>query len=112
MKKLTIVWTLVLIMIVGGLTYFGLQIKKNNPDNIKEKAFLEEAKKYLGLYPGLYPSNGGKTIIKYEDMKADGYNKSLESECTGYVVVKSVSIGFEYEAYVKCPDYTTDGYQE
>ena len=61
------------------------------------------SKSYLSYY---------SAIINYEDMRADGYDKSLDKECSGYVVVKSVSISFEYKAYIKCPNYTTKGYQE
>ncbi len=112
MKKITIVWTIVLIIIVAGLTVIGLKIKNDNATNFMEDALVEQAEKYLGLYPGLFPPRGESITLKSEKLASDGYDAKLEENCTGYVTVDNTNSGFKYKAYIKCPDYTTKGYEE
>ncbi len=110
MKKFTIIWTLTLILIVGGLTVIGLNIKKENIGNISEKSLIEQAKKYLGLYTSLYPTKGSTLKLEGEKLKDEGYDPKLEKDCIGYVIISNEDMGFQYKAYVSCPDYVTEGY--
>lgn len=110
MKKITIVWTITLVIIVGGLTFIGFQIKKDNVNNFMEDALKEQAEKYFGLYPGLFPTLGNSKKITYEELKDNDHDPKLESGCTGYVIVENKNSGFDYKAYVSCPNYTTEGY--
>ncbi len=110
MKKLTIVWTITLVLIVGGLTVFGLNMKKNNIGEISEESLVTQVKKYLGLYTAQHPTNGGEKKFTADQLKEDGYDPELSDECSGYVIVKAESMGYSYKAYVKCPDYVTKGY--
>lgn len=110
MKKLTIVWTITLLAIMGGLTAYGFMFKKANLGNINEEALVNQAEKYLGTYPGLFPMKGQSTTITSEKLKDEGFDPKLENECVGYVIVESKDMGFTYNAYVKCDDYITEGY--
>lgn len=110
MKKITIVWTITLLIIVGGLTVIGLQIKKENIQNIMEESLVEQAEKYFGLYPGLFPTLNNSKKMSAEELKSNGYDANLEKDCDGYVVVTNKNNGYEYKGYVKCPDYMTEGY--
>lgn len=112
MKKITIVWTIVLVLIVGGLTFVGYQIKKNNVDNIMEKSLVTQTEKYLGLYPSLYPTKGNTIKLTYEELKDNGYDANLNEDCNGYVIIENASMGYKYKAYVKCSNYVTKGYEE
>lgn len=110
MKKITIIWTVTLLVVVTGLTIFGLKIKKDNVGNFSEDALVEQTKKYLGTYPALYPTKGNELRLSGEKLKDEGYNPELEKDCVGYVIIKNTDMGFKYEPYVKCPDYITKGY--
>ena len=110
MKKIAIIWTIVIVTIVGGLTIFGLNFKKDKLGELSEEALVEQSKKYLGLYPALYPTKGEQIVLSDEKLKDEGYDPKLEGDCIGYIVVKSTDMGFKYEPYVKCPNYTTNGY--
>lgn len=111
MKKMTIVWTLTLLVVVGSLTTFGFKLKKEKGSNIMEKSLVTQAEKYMGLYPGLFPTKGNSFTVGADELKQDGYDAKLDSGCDGYVVITNESSGFKYNAYVKCPDYMTDGYE-
>ena len=112
MKKITIVWTIILIMIITGLTIIGFKIKADNIDNIMEESIIKQTEKYFGLYPSLYPSKGNSKTMKVEELINNGYDPELEEGCTGYVTITNGDMGFKYDAYIKCPDYTTKGYDE
>lgn len=110
MKRIAIVWTITLIVIVAGLTVIGLKIKKDNVGNLSEDALVEQTKKYLGLYTGLYPLKGESLTLTNQKLKDEGYDANLDKECDGYVVIENKDMGFTYKAYVSCPDYETEGY--
>ena len=113
MKRITIVWTITLVIIVVGLTAIGFKIKADNIDNIMEKAILEEARSYLNYYTGSYPEKGETTRLENAELKEKGYDAKLDEEdCTGYVIITNEESGFKYKPYVKCPNYTTEGYEE
>ena len=112
MKKITIIWTITLVLIVSGLTFIGFQIKKDNINNFMEDALVEQAEKYFGLYPGLYPTLGNSKKITSEELKDHDHDPKLEENCRGYVVVENKNSGFEYRPYVSCPNYKTKGYSE
>ncbi len=112
MKKITIVWTITLLIIVGGLTIIGLKIKNDNKSNFMEDELVTQTEKYMGLYPNLYPTLGNKVKFTSEKLKEEGYDAKLEDDCVGYVEVENINTGFKYKAYIKCSDYTTKGYSE
>ncbi len=112
MKKITIVWTIILIVIVAGLTFIGFKIKSENKDNVLEKALITQSEKYFGLYMSKYPKLNESVRITYEELKEEGYDAELGLNCTGYVVVENKNGVYDYKAYVSCPNYTTEGYSE
>ena len=112
MKKITIVWTITLIIIIGGLTAIGFKIKEDKIDNIMEKSLVEQTEKYLGLYTNLYPTLGNSTKITYNELLEKEYDPGLEEGCTGYVLVKNSNMGFTDKGFIKCPEYMTEGYEE
>ncbi len=112
MKKIAIIWSISIVIIVGGLTIYGLFYKKNNIGNLSEEALVKQAEKYLGTYPAKFPLKGDLIKLTNEFLKDEGYNAELETDCSGYVVVKNEDMGYKYNAYVKCPDYVTKGYSQ
>lgn len=112
MKKIMIVWTIVLIIIVGGLTFLGFKMKEKNIYDVLESSLVEQGKKYLGLYPGLYPSSGKTLRITNEELIEDGYDPKLEKDCVGYLEVTASQVGYDYKGFINCPDYKTEGFEE
>lgn len=111
MKKIIIVWTIILIIIISGLTFFGLKIKKNVINELMEKELVTQSKNYLEHNTNLYPSLNNYIKIQVGELIEKGYNPKLEKGCTGYIIVKNETSGYEYSSYLKCPDYTTKGYE-
>ena len=111
MRKITIAWTIILITIVAGLTILGFRIKDDHVSNIMEESLTKSCEKYLNLYVSKYPKLGSSTKITSEELINAGYNPNLNDNCIGYVIVKNTNMGFKFNSYVKCPDYTTEGYE-
>lgn len=112
MKKITIVWTIVLVIVVAGLTCIGLKVKEDNKSNIMEESLEKQAQKYFGLYPSLFPVRGEEKRMSADELKTKGYDAKLDEGCTGYVRVTNENSGYKYYGYIKCSDYTTKGYEE
>lgn len=111
MKKMTIIWTITLVLVVGGMTAFGFYLKSHNVDNIMEDSLVKQAEKYMNYYVGLFPEKGKTFRLDVNDLRDEGYDTGLEKDCVGYVIVSNENMGFRYKAYIKCPNYTTEGYE-
>ena len=111
MKKIMIVWAFIAVVLVGGLTYLGLNIKKQNEPYKNLEAQLEkQAIALVGEKPSLLKSNSKLTI---EDLKNNGYeiNSIINGDvCDGYVLISQNLNFYKYESYIKCPNYMTKGY--
>ena len=127
MKKMYLAW----ILIVGGLILSLVEINnielithpmcKNNIDTIKntnrkykalESDMKEQANAYI-IRNKVDLSNGES--IKFDDniLEKAGFLKTMQVEndkCTGYVDVKRKTSGYDFKAYIKCTNYTTEGY--
>lgn len=85
---------------------------KNKVYSEKEQEMERVVAKYLGQYIEEYPSRGSKKIIM-DDIINKGYNIDMNvgnESCKGYVIVEKVSIAYEYDAFMKCDNYMTNGY--
>ena len=104
-KSFFIVWGVIVVSIVGILTYLGLVIKnnlKNYQQLESELALLSE--KYVEEND-FKLNDGDISIILSEDLTSD--LKYKDDVCVGYVEV-SVDNGYKYKAYIKCDNYETD----
>ena len=107
MRRLSIVWGLMLFLIVGLLTTFGIIYNnKNKLYKDMEKSLVAASKKYVDQSFS-YPEEGKELQITYTTLKDSGFNKK---ECDGYVIVKKKSGVYNYKGYVKCPEYQTKNY--
>ncbi len=122
---------LVCLVVVGaGLRYLGLldeDFHIANPNNKEEekvtnyvsleKEAVEKTKEYIKKY---YDNNLGLDTlnIKISQLVENGYLKDYlrdanNKKCSGYVAVyKNDQNNIEYIPYIKCPEYTTNGYEE
>ena len=115
MKKLSVVWGILLILIFGMLTTFGvLYTKKIRPYKDMENMLADLTKKYVEIEFS-YPQNGEELIITLEQLKEKSLLEELKHNdevCDGYATIKKSKGVYEYKGYVKCSDYKTKGYQE
>lgn len=112
MRKITIAWTLLLIVIFAGLTLIGFRIKKETINTLMEEEIIKQAEKYLGLYTREFPTLGNEKKITVDELIEKGYDPKLESDCNGYVIIKNTEMGYKYHSYIKCPNYMTKNYQK
>lgn len=113
MKKITITMVIVAFLLVGTLTFIGLNFSKNIE---KYKVLEEDLKEYASMYLSINNINiglGENIIIKSDTLIEYNIIKDLkvkDDECTGYVIATKTNKSFKYESYVKCNDYTTKNY--
>ena len=113
MHTLSIMWGLLIIIIIVGLTGIGFVYKEKSKvykeleNTLKEKTlnYVEKNAMY----------NGSDLKITEDDLIKENIIESLkinDSECQGYVLVKKIREHYEYEPYIKCEKYTTKGYDK
>ncbi len=115
-KILLVVWAIIVIVLVGLLTLMGFMLKNNKEEYLEMEEELREAAQKYVLDNGYYPENGGELKLSSEDLYEAAYldHDDLENNgdtCQGYVVIYTENI-VKYKAYIKCKNYTTNGYQE
>ena len=115
MKKKSLLFIGIVILFLGIVVFFAYDlIFKDKEYKVLENNMENVVSKYLGQYFGEYPESGEKKI-NIIDVINKGYNINMkvnEDVCDGYVVVKKVSIAYEYNGYIKCTNYTTKGYNK
>lgn len=111
MKKIIIVWTIILVCIVSGLTYFGLRVKENTIYELMEKEIVKQAKKYINTIE-IKPELNQLKIVEVDELKSSGFDPKLESDCIGYVIITNTNDGYKYDPYIKCEKYTTKDYTD
>ncbi len=113
-SRLTIIWAILLLIIVGLLTCFGFMYKsKTKVYKELENNLVEAAKKYVDAQ-FLYPMNGETLKVDSNSLIEGKYLENLKSannSCTGYVNVKLDGSIYKYKGYVDCDVYTTKGYE-
>lgn len=112
MKKILIIWSIIAVVLVGALTFIGFMIKKENAPYKKLEEELEKsAIALVGEKPAIL-SDGN--ILDMNTFKNNGYNINMtvgSDLCDGYVFVNKVMGFYQYESFIKCKNYTTNGYK-
>ena len=112
MKKILITWIIISLILVGGLTYLGINIKLKNKDYYQlEDKLREAAQDYYAQYPNELPANN--KIITVERLIITNFLNELKYKgetCNGYVIVKKNYLSHKYLSYLKCPNYQTKKY--
>lgn len=115
MKKMYAAWILIVGGLVLSLIVIGLNIGAENRDYVAlENDLKESASVYIKTNE--IDLNVGEAI-KLDDNILKKANLVTElkvnnDECSGYVKVKRNTTNYEYNAYIKCGKYTTEGYVE
>ena len=100
-----------MVALVGGITAICLYLKSHNANNILENLTVEQAEKYYGQYPGLLPKVGKSKVMTVNELKNNGYTPEI-GDCDGYVVITNKTGVSKYKAYLKCKNYTSEGFDE
>ena len=112
MKKMTIAWTITMILIFGSLTAFGLMYKSKRINSIMEESILNKTKEYTKKFSALLPVENETIKITVESLIEEGFNPQLEKGCRGYAIITQKDEEYSYKSFIKCPDYKTEGYEE
>lgn len=119
MKKnniLFVIWGVIVIILVGLLTAMGFMLKGKNEKYEKVEERLKEATSSYVDHNFLYPEDNEKLKILSKDLIDNDFLKLEELKvdndvCTGYVILTKDMV-YEYDAFIKCNNYTTKGYQK
>lgn len=115
MKRISIVWGLLLVLIVIGLTAVGFLYKSKSSDYKKlESELVNLAEKYVEA-KFLYPEGNESLKITLDELKEEGYLQELkkdEDTCDGYVILSHKDFAYDYKGYIKCSKYTTKDYKK
>ena len=111
MKKIMIIWGVVAVILVAGLTTLGFKIKaQNKPYRDLEQELEKQAIALIGEKPSL----AGIKKVTLEDFANNNYEINMNvnnDKCDGYVMVEQSMSFYKYTAYIKCGKYTTHGYK-
>lgn len=114
LKRISIIWGLLLFVIFAALTFFALQWKaKTGPYFDLEKTMVSKTKSYYEM-ENSYPVKGEMKIIKFEDLKNANMMDELkvkDDNCEGFVKVENTGV-IDYKAFIKCEGYTTKDYDK
>lgn len=112
MKRLSIVWGILAVLIFGALTAYGFFFIKQREDYKKLEEEIENLAHNKIEQEGLYDEvkKKGEMTFKTDELTDDDLEAKGE-KCTGYVVVKYDSI-YEYEGFIECENYKTSGYDK
>ncbi len=113
MKKVMVMWFLLVILIFGVLTVFGFKYLKVKDYKNYEKNLKSVARRYMGEHVGEYPETGDLLYLNESELTQYNQNKiEIENDaCIGFVVIQKGSAGYKYKSYIKCNKYTTKNYE-
>ena len=118
MKKITILWIILIILLLSVLLFIGINVsKRTKPYTSLENTIVENMKVYYGHEENLkkLPEKNKISKINIEELNNFGIKTTLEvngENCEGYGIVKGKSIGFTYKSFIKCENYTTSDYEK
>ena len=112
LKKISIIWGLMLILVFGTMTTFSLMWKKKNQGykNL-EKELVTKVEGYFEQ-EHKYPTGIEVVTIDLKELQEHDIIQELKYNddiCNGYVDVSN-DIVIKYKAYIKCNKYQTKGY--
>lgn len=115
MKKIYIVWALIIVVMLSLVLYFGFNFSNKNKEYKElEEEILVNAEKYLGANLNEYPTTGSNKVLisKIINYGIDIDLSVNDDMCDGYILITREQMGYDTKVFVKCNNYTTDGYEE
>lgn len=115
MKKISVVWGIILFLMVAFLTAIGFLYKHKASEYKKlEENLVNAAEKYVE-FKFLYPDEKQSIKISLEEMQNAEFIEELKKDddvCDGYVILEHDGFVYQYKGYVSCSKYTTKGYEK
>lgn len=108
MKKLAVVWGITMIMVFGGLTFFGFKYQEIKEYKKLETKMEDYAKKYIEVKKDFELRRGEEYKVSLDELKAFRPKISFnikDDTCKGEVIVKRTFLGYYYNAELKCQKY-------
>ncbi len=113
MHTIGIVWGVIFIIVLGGLTIMGFVYKnKVVPYKELEQKLKDIAIQYVEKKVGYSDSD---MKVTGEELVEEGLIEELkvnDSSCEGYVMLKKVQEHYEQNSFIKCEKYKTKGYDK
>ena len=114
LKRLSIIWGLLLFAIFSVLTFFALKWKSKTAGyfDLEEKLKSSTQSNYESKHT--YPEKGQEVIVTFKELKEDNILEELkynDDECDGYVLVTKNDV-VEFKPFIKCNNYTTKDYDK
>lgn len=114
MKKMMAVWIFLAFGLFGTILFIGLSMNKEYKPYRELEADMRESASVYILMKGFKLKTGEKIKITSNDLLDSKAIESMgvdEDKCTGYVNAKKTLDDIEYEAYIKCKNYTSVDYE-
>lgn len=112
MKVISVVWGVVLVLLVAGLTIIGFVYKHETKVYKEYEDYLVKQTTAYVEDHSLYPEESLK--ITDEELLDDGYIESTyvnHHDCTSYVMILKKGETYDFEPYIQCGNYKTKGYK-
>lgn len=112
MKNSLIISAFIMLILVGSLTFIGINLTKKNGEYYNlETEITSAAKDYYAQYPNELP-NSEIIITAYKLIETNFLDKLAvnDEECNGYVIIKKNYISHDYKPYINCKNYQTKKY--
>ena len=103
MKKLAIVWGITVLLVFGGLTFFGFKYQEIKDYKKLESKMVYYTKKYINRKKDFDLKNNEIYKVSLDELKAyqSKVNFNIKDDtCNGYVNVKKTFIGYLYKAHL------------
>ena len=115
MKTMSIVWGMMIISMVGVLTFIGVFYNKKLKDYAAFEDKLGKAcEKYVDDNE-LLTEDVHTLKINIKTLKENNYIEELavnKNNCKGYVNVTKTKSDINYETFIDCGKYQTEGYKK
>lgn len=109
MRKLTIIWGSILVVIFGLLIFLGFAWKEKVG---AYKDVEEELKNIVIKYKDAATLENDSVKITLKELQEKKIIDKLSIEdCDGYVIIKKNGYVYDYIPYIKCNNYQTKGYE-
>ncbi len=114
LKRISIIWGLLLFAIFSLLTFFALKWKtKTNGYFELENKLVSNTKSYFESKYS-YPNQGEKKIITFNELKENNIIDEIkynDDNCDGYTLVTYDKV-IDFKGFIKCNNYTTKDYEK
>ncbi|HOP65641.1 MAG TPA: hypothetical protein PLX66_01255 [Bacilli bacterium] len=108
MKKIAVVWGITLLVVFGGLTFFGYKYQAiKDYKNLENKMEYYAEKYILELDDFKLDENGSYqvTLLELKDFRPKINFTVNNDSCDGYVIIKKGIFGYKYKAILECKNY-------